>query len=173
MKQLKQFTIIGIIFVLIAGSLAHFAYDWSRDNAIVGLFTPVNESIWEHMKLLFFPMLLYLLVMVIRFRENRLCIASAFCCGILAGTLLIPFLYYIYTAVLGKDLFILDIVIFVLSILAAFWISYRLSITCGQKGHTLLSVGLVAIFFLCFIYFTYHPPDLKLFEDPARHSSNS
>ncbi|WP_286082764.1 DUF6512 family protein, partial [Parablautia intestinalis] len=59
MKSLKQYTAIGIIFVLLAGTLAHFVYDWSGNHAVIGLFTPVNESIWEHMKLLFFPMLLY------------------------------------------------------------------------------------------------------------------
>lgn len=58
-KCLKTYTIIGVFFVLAAGSLAHFLYDWTGSNAIAGLFVPVNESVWEHMKLLFFPMLLY------------------------------------------------------------------------------------------------------------------
>lgn len=96
MKQLKCFIIIGIVFVLIAGSLAHFLYDWTGRNDIVGLFTPINESIWEHMKLLFFPMLLYTLLMIFKFKDNRLCIASSFSFGILAGTFLIPILYYAY-----------------------------------------------------------------------------
>ena len=55
-KCLKTYTIIGVFFVLAAGSLAHFLYDWTGSNAIAGLFVPVNESVWEHMKLLFFPM---------------------------------------------------------------------------------------------------------------------
>lgn len=59
MKHLKRYTIIGIIFVLITGTFAHFLYDWTENNHIVGFFTPINESIWEHMKLLFFPMLIY------------------------------------------------------------------------------------------------------------------
>ena len=49
MKLLKRYTMIGIVFVLITGSLAHFVYDWSGKNHIVGLFTPINESVWEHM----------------------------------------------------------------------------------------------------------------------------
>ena len=59
MKNLKSALIIGTIFVLITGILSHFVYDWSGQNFIVGFFSPVNESTWEHMKLSFFPMLLF------------------------------------------------------------------------------------------------------------------
>ena len=45
MKHLKRYTIIGIFFVLTIGTLAHFLYDWAKNNHIVGLFTPINESI--------------------------------------------------------------------------------------------------------------------------------
>lgn len=45
MNQIKQYTIIGILFVLTTGTLAHFLYDWTGNNTVVGLFTPVNESI--------------------------------------------------------------------------------------------------------------------------------
>lgn len=91
MKHLKQYTIIGIFFVLITGTLAHFLYDWTGNNYIVGPFTPINESIWEHMKLLFFPMLIYSLIMILKFHEKYSCITSTLGFGILAGALLIPF----------------------------------------------------------------------------------
>lgn len=64
MQNLRKFTVIGILFVSVAGTLLHFVYDWSGQNPLVGFFAPVNESTWEHMKLLFFPMLLYGLVAV-------------------------------------------------------------------------------------------------------------
>lgn len=101
MKQLKHYTINGILFVLVSGSLTHFFYEWSGHNPIVGLFTPVNESIWEHMKLLFFPMLAYSFFMVFKLKADYPCIRSALCFGILAGTLCIPILFYTYTALLG------------------------------------------------------------------------
>lgn len=46
------------IFISVLGVLLHFTYEWSGDNAVVGLFSAVNESTWEHLKLLFFPFLL-------------------------------------------------------------------------------------------------------------------
>lgn len=166
MKQLKIFTVIGSIFVLLAGSLAHFLYEWSGCSRIVGLFVPVNESIWEHMKLVFFPMLLYTLFMLFQYRADYPCIASSFCCGILTGTLLIPLLFYAYTYLLGRDIFLMDIGIFILSILAAFWTAYRLTLSCKAKPYALLLGTLVCLFILCFAVFTYRPPKLKLFEDP-------
>ncbi len=172
MKQLKTLTIIGIITVLITGSLAHFVYSWTGNNHIAGLFTPVNESVWEHMKLLFFPMLAYSLFLAFRLRREYPCIVSAFCFGILAGTWLIPAFYYAYTSILGKNVFLLDIGTFILSVLAAFLLSYRLTLSCRLKPFTLLLCGLVCILFICFVRFTYRPPDLILFQDPAIHQSD-
>ena len=65
MSSLKRLSVIGVFFVLLAGTLAHFLYDLSGENAFVGLFVPVNESVWEHMKLLFVPLFLFTIVVKI------------------------------------------------------------------------------------------------------------
>lgn len=167
MKHLKRYTIIGIIFVTVTGTLAHFLYDWTGRNHIVGFFTPVNESIWEHMKLLFFPMVFYSLLMFLKFHRKYSCVTSALCFGILTGALLIPFFYYAYTLVLNKDVFILDIGTFVLSILIAFWLSYKLTLSCRLESCTSLLCALVFFLFVCFLVFTFHPPDAAVFQDPT------
>lgn len=168
MKDFRRCTIIGIIFVLITGTLAHFLYAWSGNHCIVGLFTPVNESIWEHMKLLFFPMFLYSFIIFFKFRKNYACITSALCFGILVGTLLIPLFYYAYTYILGRNFFILDISIFFLSVIIAFWLSYKLTLSCKLKSFTALLCILVCLLFACFLVFSYHAPDLDIFLDPAK-----
>lgn len=167
MKLIKQYTIGGIIFVLITGTLAHFLYNWTGNNAIVGLFTPVNESIWEHMKLLFFPMLIYSLIVIFKFRKTCPCIPSALCFGIIAGTLSIPILFYAYTSIIGKDIFLLDIGIFIISILIAFCSSYKLALSCGLESYTFLLCCLAGLLFICFVLFTYHPPQARIFIDPT------
>lgn len=167
MKHLKHYTNIGIIFVLLTGSLMHFLYDWSGKNYIVGFFTPINESIWEHMKLLFFPMLMYSLIIISKFRKTCPCITSALSCGLLTGGFLIPIFFYTYTAILGKDIFLLDIGTFALSIIIAFRISYKLTLSYRLKSHTLLLSCFVFALFICFLLFTYHPPKSQIFEEPA------
>ena len=88
MSSLKRLSVIGVFFVLLAGTLAHFLYDLSGENAFVGLFVPV--------KLLFFPMLLYALFMISRLKTKIPRLPSALWAGDLAGTFSIPFLYYVY-----------------------------------------------------------------------------
>ncbi len=167
MEHSKRYTIIGIVFVLIIGTLAHFLYDWSEKKYIIGLFTPINESIWEHMKLLFFPMLIYSFFIIFKFKKTYSCITSSLLFGIIIGTLLIPIFYYAYTSILGQGFFILDIGTFILSIIIAFWLSYKLTLSCKLEPYTLLLCSLVCILFICFMIFTYNPPETRIFEDPT------
>ncbi|MBR5155491.1 MAG: hypothetical protein IKW62_03275, partial [Clostridia bacterium] len=61
-KSLYTWQIIGFIFTCIAGVILHFLFDWTKNSVIVAPFSAVNESIWEHMKLLFFPLLAFAFV---------------------------------------------------------------------------------------------------------------
>ena len=170
MRLLKRYTIIGILFVLVAGTLAHFLYDWTGRPPVAGLFVPVSESVWEHMKLGFVPRVLYSLVMIVRFRGGFPCIVPSLGFGILVGTLLVPVFYYAYTFVLGRDFFVLDIADFLLSTLVAFLLAYRLTLSCRLKGCAPVLWGLVGLLFACFMAFTYHPPDGAIFAVPGRQS---
>lgn len=170
MKHLRRCTIIGIIFVLVTGTLSHFLYDWSGQNPVVGLFTPVNESIWEHMKLLFFPMLLYSLIVILKYRRQYPHIAAVLFFGILTGTILIPVFYYAYTSVLGTNYLALDIGVFILSIVISFWLTYKLTLSHKLEGSTPVLGLAVGVLLLCFLLFTYHAPNTVIFQDPTANS---
>lgn len=167
MNQLKPCMVFGTIFVLITGTLAHFVYGFSGDNRLAGLFVPVNESIWEHMKLLFFPMLLFSVFAVVKFQNKNACLIPSLCFGILAGTFLIPVLYYIYTFFVGRSILFVDIAIFIFSTVAAFFAAYKFTLSCSLKPYTVFLCILVGILFVCFLLFTYHPPELAIFSDPT------
>lgn len=167
MKQLKQYTIVGVFFVLIAGTLSHFLYDWTNNSLLAGFFTPVNESVWEHMKLIYFPMLLYSLFMVLKFVKRCPAVISAFSFGILLGTLLIPVIFYIYTGILGHNVFLLDFFTFTGSVVAAFYSSYRLTLSERLRHVSPLLCGLTCVLAICLLLFTYCPPDIELFAEPS------
>lgn len=167
MKHLKYNSVLGVFFVLILGSLFHFFYEWSGENYIIGLFTPVNESTWEHMKLVFFPMLIYSFIMIPRSKETFPCITPSFLFGILSGTLLIPVIFYTYTGILGYHVFILDFLTFVISVVTAFCSVYTHTLSCQTKKYTFLLLALTCLIGLCFLLFTYAPPNLGLFADPV------
>lgn len=130
MNKLKHYTIIGIIFVLITGTLSHFVYEWSGNNFILGFFFPVSESTWEHMKLCFFPMLAYSLFMNKQLKQDYPCITSAALFGVLLSAALIPVIFYTYSEILGQNFLTLDIAAFAISVLLAFAAVYRLTVSC-------------------------------------------
>lgn len=168
MNKLKRYTILGTIFVLITGTLAHFIYEWSGNNFILGFFFPINESTWEHMKLCFFPMLFYSFYMNKKIRNTYPGVTSSLLFGVLLSTLLVPVIFYTYSGILGRNFMVLDIGTFVLSVVLAFLAVYRLSLSCRLTFFTGLLSLLVLAAMVCFFLFTYRPPDIGIFINPVK-----
>ena len=61
-KKFRRHLFIGMLIVAALGTLFHFAYDFTGQNRLIGLFVAINESTWEHMKLLFFPLFFFALM---------------------------------------------------------------------------------------------------------------
>lgn len=174
MKQFKKNILSGIIFVSVFGTLAHFIYEWSGKNPFIGLFFPVNESTWEHIKLLFFPMLIYLFYMQHKLKLYYPDILPALFCGLLFGCALIPVLFYTYSGILGRTIIWIDISVFYISVLAAFFFIYKHirsdmeHFFCSQYKQKKAGLYfLVLLFALAFFIFTFLPPDIGLFRSPA------
>ena len=166
MKKLRINTIAGIIFVSALGTFLHFAYELSGNNVIVGIFTPINESVFEHIKLLFFPMLIYSLYSIIKLKKEYPCIGSALALGTLSGSILIPVLFYTYSGVLGFNIAALDILTFYISVITAFLISYKSTRLCKAFKHRTLLAFLIAIEFIAFVIFTFLPLNISFFISP-------
>lgn len=167
MKKLKHYTITGAIFVIITGTISHFIYEWSGRQFLLGFFFPVSESTWEHMKLCFFPMLIYSCFMNKRWKDSYPCVTSALLYGTLLGTFLIPVIFYTYSGIIGRNYLFLDIATFVISVLLAFLCVYRLTVSCKMFSHTFLLGSLVFVMAICFLMFTYLPPNLGIFIEPS------
>ena len=61
-EKIRNYQIFSIIFTFILGSFLHFTYAFLGNNPVVAIFSSINESVWEHLKLLFFPMLLSIII---------------------------------------------------------------------------------------------------------------
>lgn len=153
------------VFCIIAGFLLHFAFEWSKHSPIVALFAPINESVWEHEKLLFYPF--FAGVWFFAYRKGITpwtfaCIISA-----AAGLLLIPCAYYTYTGALGIQADWLNIVIFIIAVLFSCVLLYKkLEAAPPPAFLSALSGLLLLLLFLVFITFTFITPKLPLFQDP-------
>lgn len=60
--SIPRWQLVGFLFTGILGTFLHFLFDITGQAMVAGLFSAVNESIWEHMKLLFYPMLLFVVM---------------------------------------------------------------------------------------------------------------
>lgn len=171
-KKLMLCTIIGIIFVSISGTLLHFVYQLSGENYFAGLFSPVSESTWEHMKLIFFPMLFYSIIISRPLKSKYPCISTALSAGLIAGTILIPVIFYTYSGILGFNMLCLDIATFYISVIAAFIIVYKISVKCSAAKYTVLLEFIIFIMISAFIIFSYNPPQAGIFKSPVLPESN-
>ena len=157
----------GILFTLTAGTLLHFCYEWSGKNPFIALFAPVNESVWEHLKLLFFPVFVYTLFEVIVLFKTSGGFLTARLTGVLLGMYFILSAFFTYTGILGKNVMFLDLFTFFVSVLTGFRLTFRFTRSCrGQRWETVMNL-LILILFFCFLLFTYMPPKIGLFQPPV------
>lgn len=161
MNQRTRF-IIRYLFVVLFGVFLHAAYELSGENPIVGLFAPINESVWEHLKLLFFPMLVLTAWDLFTRNRNNLNFLPARTIGILSGLAFIVIFYYTITGIIGMDIAWINIVIYLLAVLYAFWLERKICSRCRNLSITWAIIILI-LFIILFIVFTIAPPPLGIF----------
>ena len=166
--MLKRYTAAGILFTAVLGTLTHFCYQWSGENPLLALVVPVSESTWEHMKMLFFPMLLWSLLESALLRKKYPDLFWADAAGILTGLLLIPAIFYTYSGILGRTWMIADILLFYVSILAGFLVRSRLARRRNRPGiFRWILLGALLAFLAAFFLFTWNPPAFGIFRIPG------
>ena len=158
----------GILFTLIAGTLLHFCYEWSGENPFVALFAPVSESVWEHLKLLFFPVLVYTLFEIIVLFKVSGSFLTARVLGVILGMFFILAAFFTYTGIIGRSFLAADILIFALSVFVTFLSSRYLDVHCPSLNLPLLAnYALLLLIVTCFFSFTFSPPGLPMFQSPV------
>lgn len=158
----------GILFTLIAGTLLHFCYEWSGENPFVALFAPVSESVWEHLKLLFFPVLVYTLFEIIVLFKVSGSFLTARVLGVILGMFFILVAFFTYTGIIGRNFLAADILIFALSVFVTFLSSRYLEVRCPSLNLPLLAnYALLLLIVTCFFSFTFSPPGLPMFQSPV------
>lgn len=165
-----KFQIFSIIFTWILGTLLHFTYEWSNNNLLLAAFSAVNESTWEHLKLLFFPMLISTIIGYFYIEKNNI---SNFLCaktiGIITSISFIIIFFYTYTGILGTNFAILDIGSFFVAVVLGEYVAKKI-MTSDFKCNKAFPIISLIILLLCFTIFTYFPPKIGLFKDPITNS---
>lgn len=169
-RSIRLWQLMGFSVTSLCGTLLHFLYDWLGKSPWIAPFSGVNESTWEHMKLLFWPMFLFSLVQSFFFLDREIfwCVKLR---GILVGLSLIPVFFYTYNGVIGHSPDWINIAIFFISAAIAYLYETRqflnLSTACKHPKRAL--AGLF-IFAALFVVFTFVTPKLGIFQDPLTGS---
>ena len=165
-RSIGCWQLLGLGVTSLGGTLLHFLYEWMGDAVWIAPFSGVNESTWEHMKLLFWAMFLYALIQSLFFREREdfWCVKLK---GILLGLLLIPVLFYTYNGAIGKSPDWLNIAIFFISAAVAYIYETRKfkgsEVICEKPKRALALLFLIAVLF---VVFTFKTPEIGIFRDP-------
>jgi hypothetical protein len=155
------------IFIGIVGAALHFTFEFSNfENLVVAFFSAVNESTWEHLKMVFWPGVVFSLVeyTYVRDKVNNFLIAKT------ASLFAMPFVitagWYLYTPFTHKSIYKVDLFLFYLAVLVGQIISYKL-LTRPQLSKKVnnFAIGSLVAMLIAFSTFTFFPPHIFLFEN--------
>lgn len=168
-RRWRKWELAGLFLTLIFGNLLHFVYDWSGQSIAAAVFAAVNESTWEHMKLLVTPWVIWSLVEAVALRGSRRPVLMARALGLLVGVVLIPAVYYTYTGALGVSSMIADVVLFQAAVLLGAWLSWRIMAAGKLTGPLWSILGALVLLGVwgLFLWWTFDPPVLPIFIDPT------
>ena len=168
---MKKSFVKGFIFTGIVGVLLHFLFDLTGGSVFIAPFSAVNESIWEHIKLVFFPMFVFSVIESRHFKKippNYWCIELI---GTAWGAGLVPVLYYTLSGAIGELSDWVNIAIFFVSAgvgyLVKWWLFNKNCIKCKNPKWAITIFVLIAVLFAVL---TFIPPKLPIFEDPVTNT---
>ena len=156
--------LINSFIIFIISSICHFIYN-IFPNTFFSIFFPVNESIWEHLKLLFTSSIIFSII-------NYKRINNIFSITLIRSVLLIIILLILFLPVyylFGENIIFTLIILFITILITEFIIS-KISNKKLIKSLNFISIFLIIISYFIFGYLTYNPPKLDLFRDPTNNS---
>jgi hypothetical protein len=164
-RKVLALEIAGTLFIVFLGTALHFTFDFSGRNPVVGSFSAVNESVWEHLKLPFWPSLLWLLIEIYPIRKAVSNLYSAKTIGTIAMIVMIPAVFYAYTA-FTEEILAVDIATFMAAVVLGQIMSYKLyKKGKPSKRKEIIAIIVITMLAIIFVTFTYYPPHLAIFRD--------
>lgn len=167
---IKKCILQAIPLIFIIGALMHFVYNWSGKLGIVGIFAPINESVWEHLKLSFFPMILWwflgYFVSSKNYSINREKWFTSAAVAIVTCALIILAVHYTYTGAFGVESLIIDIFSLLLGLTVAQFLALHLyRYLSPRTSNMYIAILVLALLTVAFIMFTFNIPKLPIFMD--------
>ena len=164
--NLKRAKIIAVIGIFILNFIFHFVYEWIP-STITAIFFPVNESIWEHQKLIFTSVIFYGIIDYLILQKFKIKYNNFFTSLFVSAITIIPIFLIIYLPFYYKigPKMVLNIIVMLISIIISQIISYYILKAKDCDKLNLISLILIIISYIVFAYLTYNPIKSELFFD--------
>ena len=165
-NQVKIWSIYGTVAIILLGTILHYFYPWFGENNVLGAFVPVNESVWEHLKLAYWALVLFSLPEYFQIKPQVNNYFLAKFVGIILFESSILLIFYTYTAFIESQILWIDISSFAVGTIFCQLVVFKLyAAQPVPKIYELIAgFGFVSIGIL-FAYFTYFPPHWDIFMD--------
>ena len=170
-RKIRSWCIIGFLTIVILGSMLHFVFEWTNRSVLAGIFVPVNESVWEHLKLGFWSLVAFSAIeywSIWKYVANYF-FAKALGTFILSSTILV--IFYTCTSFVGKSILIVDISSYATGAFVCQFLIYRLY--KSKPLHHATKIGGVVFLTLSgllFAVFTFFPPHKSIFMDKTNNT---
>lgn len=161
---------IKIVMFFIAFGLAflgHFIYQW-MPNALFSIMFPVNESVWEHMKIIVTPLLISAIIEYFYLKHKKISVNNftlSYAITSVLGIIIYLIIYLPLEAIFSHSM-VLAISSLAITFILCEIINYYLLQTKNIKGEKIIGIIIIVLIYCTFGYLTYKPIKNKLFFDP-------
>lgn len=168
-NKIKNYCAWGIPFIFALSSLMHFLYDISGKITVIGIIAPVNESVFEHLKMPIVPTFIWWIITYFILKnliDNGIKWFTAAICSFLITISFVICFYYTYTGMFGINSTLLDIIGLVIGVTLGQTLAFKIYKNVNLKPlHYIIIYFIFIILILLFIIATFDPPQIPLFYD--------
>jgi hypothetical protein len=168
--KMKKSILISIPVLFIIGGPMHFLFELAGESPIIGAMVPVSESPWEHLKLVFYPILAWWIIFYVRgrkqegFSKEKWIVSTA--AALLSAILTIILFFYSYTGAFAVEFLVLDIFSSLLALAVGQCLAYHIyKYSKPVKSVAIIAFFIVIVLLIMFVVFTYEAPHVPLFLD--------
>lgn len=157
----NRLTVGYSIFIMLAGTLLHFVYEWSGENSFLAMFSAINESVWEHLKIFFIPAFFFTVACWCWKGEDSPNYLWCQTKSILVGMLFIVVVFFTYTGIAKRDCSVIDIGSFYVAAILSGVISGRCQENSHGRAKQLKKYAgvILLILWALFVWFSYCLPE--------------
>ena len=159
--------LLNSTWIFFLSSILHFLYSFTGFFPF-SYISAVNESVWEHVKIIFFSVLIFDLFLYFKCYKGSNNFFAGLTLALFSIIISVPFMFYGYTGIIGRNFFVIDLLIaYIAGLISQYILNRVIKYPKDLSRFTIASILLIVAMTLMFFIFTWYPPDLPLFVSPV------